>query len=333
MDLSYKKTTSRHPSQPRSRPGFTIYEVFIVLVVIIILMAILLPTICGNGNRRYPRSLKCGTQVRGVVQSMVIWAQNNQGNYPLPSMLDKDDATLKIPAASKDTTGNMMSLLIYTGGISPELLVSPAEQSGVIVRQPSYQYSKPELAANPEKALWDPAFRGTPADVIRTTGGGASPATPGSVGHNSYAPVVAVGARKAMWTDSYSATEAVFGNRGPTFVQSDFAPGQANWKLLDGPLGTGSITLLIHGGRTTWEGNIGYNDGHVNFETQANPDTLTYWLDDKKPHTNQSDNLFVSETDEFNGDTKPGEFAKSKNMYLRPISQMSAEGVPTVWRD
>jgi hypothetical protein len=64
------------------------------------------------------------------------------------------------------------------------------------------------------------------------------------------------------------------------------------------PVGKNSNTLLIHGGRTTWEGNIAYNDNHVNFETRPtprpspSPSPASPLASRTKP-----DNVFVNEND------------------------------------
>ena len=66
------------------------------------------------------------SQLRGILQGHVIWAQNNADRYPLPSLLDTDNFTVRGPAADKDTTANIQSLLVFNSFFPPELLVSPA---------------------------------------------------------------------------------------------------------------------------------------------------------------------------------------------------------------
>jgi prepilin-type processing-associated H-X9-DG protein len=301
----------------------------VVIVIILILIGILLPTMQparGHGGRQ----LKDSTQVRGIVQAMVIFAQNNRGKYPLPSEVDADNKTIAADAQSKDTTGNVLSILIYNGNISTELCVSPAESNtGQVVRCDDYEFSNPKAAAKPEEGLWDPRFRGTPLDAPTGDRTAASP------GHNSYAQLVNLGARRAKWADTFSTTEAVFGNRGPAYAKDDSAPCPTGgkWKLLDSVLGTGSNTLLIHGGRTTWEGNIGYNDGHVTFETRPTPDGVLYGRGPDLKKLDTPDNLFVNESDETDGDTEAGSVLKGRNAYLRPIGGFAAPDKPTLWRD
>lgn len=168
------------------------------------------------------------------------------------------------PPSGKDTSNHILSILVYNNSISPELLYCPSETNSAITYCPSYQYSNPKAAVNPANAVWDPALR---CDF--TTG----------VGHTSYAMLKPDGDPRAAltdpkagrlrhWSNTFNATEAVFGNRGP-FVTGRDAKGNV---LYDKK----SLTMLIHGGRSTWEGNIGYNDNHVNFETRMDPTEITY---------------------------------------------------------
>ncbi|MCC6322646.1 MAG: hypothetical protein IT438_14550 [Phycisphaerales bacterium] len=214
--------------------------------------------------RASARQLKDSTQARGIMQSLVIFAQNNKGSYPLPSALDAANATISLPepagekaapsAASKDTTANILSILIFNGMISPELCVSPAESNKRIKKMEDYQFTNPAKAAKPADALWDPGFS---ADFTKRTGGNVS-----------YAHLQPSVNRRKMWADTFSATEAILGNRAPHIdgVSSD---DQGNYTVRIP--GEKSNTYRIHGDPKTWEGNIAFNDGHVNFETSLAP--------------------------------------------------------------
>jgi hypothetical protein len=110
-----------------SRRGFTRTEAvvgFVAMVVIGAIALFVLPTMgrTGRGNR----GLTDQTQVRGIHQGMVLFAQNNQDRYPIPSELDKGHTTLS-STSGKDDPGSVLSILIYAGFFSPELTVSPAE--------------------------------------------------------------------------------------------------------------------------------------------------------------------------------------------------------------
>ena len=146
--------------------GFTLIELLVVIAIIALLVGILLPAL--GKARASARQLKCSTQVRGIVQAMVVWANNNQSKYPLPSEIDGGNTTTNIgntaaTAYQKDTTGNILSLMIFNGNISSEICVSPAESNtGAISVKKDYALSNPTGAPQPSNALWDPGFMGTP---------------------------------------------------------------------------------------------------------------------------------------------------------------------------
>jgi competence protein ComGC len=316
--------------RPPARHAITLVEVLVIFVIIIVILGVLIPAIPTGRHRSHPQ-LKDSTQVRGITQALVVWASNNNGSYPLPSQLDRAGATIDEPDSTKDTTGNILSILIMNGNISPEIAISPAEANPAIRRYDAYEYEKPGAAAHPQNALWDPAFRGTPDDA--PTYGNIAGA---GIGHQSYAHAIPFGKREALWHDTYNSTEAIFGNRGPTYAGNDAAPAIApgrKWQPTKDQHGTGSLTLLIHGGRTTWEGNIAYNDNHVNFETQPAPDQLTLKIQTPRGTETAPDNIFVNETNEHEGDGTSGRIDRGTNAYLRPIADVLERARPRVWKD
>lgn len=313
-----------------SRRAVTLIELLAVLVVMVIVFGAMLPVLgrtthCGN------RQMRDSMNVRGTTQAFVVWASSNNGSYPLPSELDLKNDTIAGLASTKDTTGNILSVLIMNGSIAPEMLVSSVEVNPRIARYDNYQYTTPASSANPQNALWDPAFRGTPDDVpanghLQTDG----------FGHQSFAHAIPFGRRKAVWTDTYNSTEAIFGNRGPTYAVADAAPASSKWSLLTDPSGNASNTLLMHGGRNTWEGNIAFNDNHVEFITTPTPSqvTLNATITGKPGKAApMADNLFVNETNELNGDGATGRVDQGLNAYLRPIADVLERARPRVWRD
>ncbi|MFT3685497.1 MAG: type II secretion system protein [Phycisphaerales bacterium] len=306
--------------------AFTLIELLVVIAIIALLVGILLPALAKA--RASARQIKCGTQVRNVIQAMTIFAQGNKDSYPNPAVLDMNNQTVnQTNQALKVCTANVLSVLIFNSSISPELCYCPSETNSTIKIDTQYQNSNPAQAAVPANAVWDPGFSAFAGD-----GGNGGTRRDTASGNSSYASLVfSWGNRMSKWSNTFNATEAVFGNRGPTFTgqtaTSDAVAWTASWTLLaNSPTGTGSQTLAIHGGRTTWEGNIGYNDNHVNFETRADPTEITFTRSGTVTPRVVPDNFFVDETDENTAQ------ASRSNAYLRPFFTSSATQI-TLFRD
>lgn len=277
--------------------GLTVVEVIAIVVVVVVLIGILLPAL--QPPRVNNRQLRDQTHVRGIVQAMSLWAQNNGDRYPIPSLIDKDNATVADIGATKNTTANIFSLLVFNGSIPTEICVSPAESNGKIEVFTKYALERPPTAANPEKALWDPVFN---ADF---TGEKQS--------HLSYANLRPFGPRAKRWGSTMVATDAQVGNRGPEIkeIQRRRSRFTAITALKD------SNTFLIHGGRSTWEGNIAYGDTHVNYEVSMIGEDAANWPNYQGKAGSTPDCLFFDEPDDVKGDnvfmsifTKAGAEAK-----------------------
>lgn len=300
--------------------------------------AIMLPAF--GKARASARQIKDSTQVRGVHQGLVLAAQGGPDSYPLPSQWDRAGNTVggsKDDTTPKDLPRHITSIMLYNGFFSPEICVSPAEVNPAIQVYQGYQYSEPQAAAAADKklALWDPAFRALPGDTA--IGPNQTSASPGGF---SYAYMIPLDGRRSKWSSTFQATEAVLGNRGPAYAPGGGAP-VTSWVLDPNPaidtlnyakpVGSGSNTLLIHGGRTTWEGNIVYNDNHVNFETRPDPPTTPFTLNGLPAGRRaQPDNLFVNENDAnqlpdgTGGSLTIGTDTANTNNYLRNWRDYSA---------
>ncbi|MBL8885220.1 MAG: hypothetical protein JNK16_01055 [Phycisphaerales bacterium] len=319
--------------------AFTIVELIAVIVILIIVIGVLLP-VTGRRSHINQRQIKDGIQIRSIHQSMVTWAGQNQDNYPIPSDIDLNDTIpgtdtqspeTAMTKCGKDLPRFVMSLLMYNGSFGPEIAISPAEVNGLIKADPFFEFRNPSAVAPTKraKAILDPAFAcypdepGGDAPIPRSSG------TTG-VGGFSYAIVPFVGARRYLWQSTFDASQVVIGNRGPWYKLDS----NGKWSLdptdrrgkYNTPA-TQSNTLLIHGARTSWEGNVARNDNSVAFETRPDPENLAikYGAALAAAGIPQYDNIFANEDE--NGDGKsytraddritPANFDKRKNNYLR----------------
>ncbi len=271
------------PFSPRGRAaaagGFTVIELLFVAFVLVVLVGILLPAM--PPRHRPHRQLKDQIQLRSIMQSLVLFAESNHGEYPLPSKLDPDNHTVAGSDAApggehKDVTAHIFSKLIYDGYFPTELAVSPSEVNVNIVEDADYQFTSPSAAVDPALALWDPAFA---ADFAS----GKS--------NFSYAHTLPRGPRAALWYNTFSATEATVGTRGPriTGLDADRKPIVAD---------PNTNTFKMHGVRNQWAGLVGFNDNHVSFYTDMAPDNITYTTTSGAEHR---DTLFYDEPDDANG--------------------------------
>lgn len=326
-----------------ARRGMSIIEIAVVIGVVALLTLLLLPLASAfRSGSHGARPLKDSTQIRGIAQACAVWAQNTSGRYPTPSEIDLQGTTLPRPAGltgpdlSLDTTGNTLSLLIWNGFFPVELAVNPAEPGNVDVMH-AFQSASPSTAVNPSQAFWDPAFRGTPLDEP----GGKVPGKVGDPSHNSYAQMAWFGERATLWSNTFSSTEACWGNRGPIYELDN-----NQWRPVKGnAFGERSITKLAHGSRSVWEGNIAFNDHHVAYVTQPDPPTLSWTFPavGSGAGMNMPDNLFQAERDSdrsvigenaspVSGNDGRGtirstgsggrEALDQRNNYLRPIARV-----------
>jgi Tfp pilus assembly protein PilE len=297
----------------RGRAGLTLVELLVLIVVLGVVVALVHS--CVRRTPRYSNYIRDNTQVRGVHQAMMLFANNHMDRYPLPSEIDRANTTLTQDSA-KDDLGGVLSVLIYDGFISPELTVSRRETSPFIQVHETYALSRPPHAVDSHaesQARWDPAFRGSPAEQVAAHGhkaAGTLAESANAPAHNSYAMMPFFAARRERWTSTFASTEAIIGNRGPSYEVVG-SGADARYRLLKtGTVaagggftlhvgkGTSSNTLGIHAKRDTWEGNVAYNDNSVVFETRGDPQRNFWTFSGLAPEVQHlPDNLFVAEDD------------------------------------
>src|SRR5207248_9797774 len=60
--------------------GFTLVELLVVIGIIALLISILLPSL--NRERETANRVKCGSNIRQIGQAILLYANENKGNYP-----------------------------------------------------------------------------------------------------------------------------------------------------------------------------------------------------------------------------------------------------------
>lgn len=208
-------------------------------------------------QRQDSRFVKDAQNVRGIAQSLQIWAPSGDGSYPRPTYIEPGPGgTVAETGRAKDTSAAVFSILIWNNVLTPEQVVSPLETNPRIRPHTAYQYSHPSAAVQPENALWDPSFN---VDFTRKD----------RDAHLSYATLVITDSRLHMWTDSYSSSEAVVANRAPQITSvTPRSSGPYGYTLAQPQ----SNTFSICGDGKRWGGHVAFNDNHVEFFRSPVPD-------------------------------------------------------------
>lgn len=320
------------PQRPSPRvAGFTLIELLVVIAIIAILIAILVPAL--GAARRYALQGKDSTHIRSIVQGMIVWGGQHDGDFPRPSAVDLANTTIDAgsnPGLVKDNTGNILSLLIFNGMLEAQQAISPVETNELIVADTAFERDEASRAANPALAAWDPGFAGFPGEQDSFSGlpaNGRRKGTSGErVGHNSYATAFPFGERSDQWNSDFAGTSVIAGNRGPVYQGR---PG--SWQL-HLSLGVNSKTLKFYGDDSVWSGHLAYGDGRVELVNQPDPAGLKLSFGIGSNTSSFADNVFFNENDNdpnanATGDQdRPGRWT---NAYLRPWGNVTFDGAIT----
>jgi prepilin-type N-terminal cleavage/methylation domain-containing protein len=223
----------------RNVKGFTLIELLVVISIIALLIGILLPAL--GAARRTARRMQNSTQLRGIHQGLVTFANSNKEKFP--GLSSKGDILLD----SADDTGGSghggtvegRYWIMLTGDFfTPEYAISPSETSSVT----EYEES---TTATPNAVLFDTGTSGTrhySYALLAITNANPTAASPGPT----------FGGRASEWTQSLNTQAVVVSDRNT---------------------GTSAQVANLRSIHTSeagdWKGSVLWNDNHVAFEQTA----------------------------------------------------------------
>ncbi|MEE8154383.1 MAG: prepilin-type N-terminal cleavage/methylation domain-containing protein [Phycisphaerales bacterium] len=238
----------------KQRRAFTLIELLVVVAIIALLIGLLLPALAKA--QRNAKTMRDSAQINQIHKAMLIFAQEHKSRLPIPGMINRNMADLdgdgvgevEIPDVGPENFLFNKSAFLYSCMISHEyfntdILIGPTEESDVVVEDKDYNF---ELYSPADDVYWDPDFK---MNIHIAS----------SEANSSYAHMALVGERKVRkWKDSQAAADPALSTRGTGSAEDNFRGGD-----MTGDEYTKSLTLLLHGARKQWVGNVCFMDNHT----------------------------------------------------------------------
>lgn len=179
------------------RAGFSIVGMLVTMVCMVVLFAIMMTSLSkvttGQGSQQggTVRSMQDELNLYALYQSMAVHANENKGEYLVPSEIVGGKDT------SLNNTANLFSAMVMKEFTTPHQLIAGNEYSGYVDEKTDYDFS----LYNPNKRIfWDPTFQ---ADLAKLS-------------NTSYAHMPLFGERfRKQWKSTMDTSFPLVGNRGP----------------------------------------------------------------------------------------------------------------------
>jgi prepilin-type N-terminal cleavage/methylation domain-containing protein len=164
--------------------GFTLIELLVVIAIIALLIGILVPAL--GAAKKAANKMKNGTQVRGLVQSLIMWSSAQTTDDSFPRVINGTpigNCNSDLVVTPTGTVGRINALTTVSTGdpLSPKLLINPASSIDVAATNATNlatnncSYALLCTTNNEWKNLTN---AGAPLVCDKGTNGGGSPWTP-----------------------------------------------------------------------------------------------------------------------------------------------------------